>query len=64
MSEHETINRFWVPMLRGHLPDWSRAVPETHPAPALRYSDVALLRTVHVPKVVRQRWEGKPKWLG
>jgi hypothetical protein len=48
-------------MLRGNLPDWSRAVPETHHTPALRYSDVALVRTQHVPTAVRQQWENKPQ---
>jgi hypothetical protein len=52
---------YWVPMLRGNLPDWSRAVPETHHTPALRYSDVALVRTEHVPTAVRQRWEDNPQ---
>lgn len=56
----ELPRRYWVPWLRGNIPDWTRAVPEDHPRPELRPGDVALQLAVNVPADVRAKWENEP----
>lgn len=53
--------RYWVPLGRDNIPNWSRAVPEMHPPPKLRARDQTLLLTEHVPDHLRSKWENTPK---
>jgi hypothetical protein len=49
--------KYAVPLVAKNVPDWSRAVPTSHPGPEPRPGDVGVWITAEVPADVRAKWE-------